>query len=427
MPRQLAPSALLLMALALLAAARPAWAAGFMVRETSAGAVAEAFAGNGSRADAADTAFTNPAGLPYLRGDEVEAGAALILPSVNFRGVARFKGAAISGDEGGDSGLTAAIPDFYATYRLSEDVTAGLAVTAPFGNANEYNADWYGRYLGLKTAARSIDINPSLGWRINDMFSVGGGVSAQYLKLDVTSAIDQAAIFGVPAPDALYRFQAHDWGYGFNLGLLAQLDDATRIGLTYRSAVSHDIKGTLDFTGASPLLGLVSGPAHASTRLPASTDLSLTSDVAPNLSVSADLQFDQWSSFKTVTIQSANPPFVNNENYRDSWMIALGAAYHLDPAWTLKAGLAWDQTPVVSRFRAVSLPDGDRYLIGLGAAYQWNDHTSLEGGYGHSFALDHPNMNASLNNTDPITHAVTLSGEYSVSVDILALSLRYKY
>ena len=31
----------------------------------------------------------------------------------------------------------------------------------------------------------------------------------------------------------------------------------------------------------------------------------------------------------------------------------------------------------------------------------------------------HPNMNSSINNTDPITHSVMLSGQYEVAVDIV--------
>ncbi len=412
---------------AVAAGSQAALAAGFMVRENSADAVATSYAGNGSRADAANTAFSNPAGLPLLRGSELEAGAAVILPSMHFKGSAQLRGSQIGGDDGGDSGLSAAVPNIYAVLKLNQDVGLGMAVTAPFGNANSYDSNWVGRYLGLKTSARGVDINPSLGVRINDMFSVGAGVSMQYLKLDVSSAIPQAVIFQSPAPDGIYRFQAHDWAFGFNLGLIAQWNDHTRLGLTYRSAIDHDIKGRLSFAGVSPLLGLVDSPASAKARLPATSGLSITSQIAPDLTLSADAQFSQWSGFRQVVIQSQNQPFVNDERYRDSWMIAAGGTYRLDDAWMLKAGLAWDQTPVVSRFRAVSLPDGDRYLLGLGASYQWNDHMVLDGAYGHSFALDRPNMNSSANSTDPITHAITLSGAYTVAVDILALSAHYKY
>ena len=411
--------------LALLAPSCPALAAGFMVRENSAEAVAMSYAGNGSRATGPDTVFANPAGMTRVEGSEWEVGSAIILPSFTFNGVARSGGAPIAGNTGGDSGRVALIPNLYGAFELGGGFSAGIAVTAPFGNANEYDKAWYGRYLGTKTAALTADINPNIAYRIDDTWSVGAGVSAQYLKLDVTSAIDQAAIFGPGAPDAFYRFKAHDWAFGFNAGVLAAFENGMRVGLTYRSAIDHKIEGSLDFTGASPLLGLVNGPASAKTRLPATTGLSVTSDIDPDLTVAMDVQFTQWSVFKDVVIRSQNAPFANTEGYRDSWMVALGGSYRLDETWSLKSGIAFDETPVTSAFRAVSLPDGDRYLLGVGASYRMSDTMTVEGAYGHSFSLAHPNMNSSINNTDSITHSVALSGQYNVAVDIVALSFRF--
>jgi long-chain fatty acid transport protein len=402
----------------------PASAAGFLVRENSATGVGQSYAGNGSRADGPDTVFANPAGMVLLPKAEVEMGGALILPSSRFSGIARQGGGAIAGNDGGDNGRAALIPSLYGVLPLG-DLALGLAVTAPFGNANDYDPAWYGRYLGTKTAAQSIDINPNIAWRLDDSWSVGAGVSAQYLKLDVSSAIDQAAIFGAPVPDASYRFKAHDWAAGFNAGVLGRFEDGTRLGVTYRSGASHRIEGELNFTGTSPLLGLASGAANAGARLPATMGASITRPFDPRLTLSAELQFTQWSGFRRIVIQSRNPPFENVEHYRDSWMLAVGGGYRLDDALILRAGIAFDETPVTSPYRAVSLPDTDRYLLGLGATYRLSDSMAVVGAWGHSFALYAPNMDSSVNNSDAFTHSVRLSGRYDIAVDILALSFRY--
>jgi len=408
--------------------ASPAWAAGFLVRENSAEAVATSYAGNGSRASGPDTVFSNPAGMSRLSADGFELGAAVILPSTTFSGSARqltpTGSVPLAGNNGGDSGRAALVPNMYGVMRVMPDISIGIAITAPFGNANEYDRQWVGRYLGTKTAALSADINPAIAWKINDTWSVGAGFSAQYMKLDVTSTIDQAAIFGAPVPDATYRFKAHDWSYGYNFGVLADFGD-TRVGLTYRSEIDHRIEGSLDFTGNSPLLGLISGPASAKAHLPSTTTLSITSDVAPDFTLSADVQFTHWSVFKDVTILSQNPPFPNVQGYRDAWMVAVGGIYRVSPRLALKAGIAFDQTPVTSRYRAVTLPDTDRYLLGLGAQVRLTDSMTVEGAYGHSFAFNNPNMNSSLNNTDPVTHSVILSGRYDINVDIVAMTFRY--
>jgi long-chain fatty acid transport protein len=366
--------------------------------------------------------------MTRLQADGFELGAAVILPSSTFSGAARqatpLGPVPVSGNNGGDSGRTALIPNLHAVMRVMPDVSIGIAITVPFGNSDIYDPSWVGRYLGTRTVASSADINPAIAWKINDTWSVGAGFSAQYLKLDVASAIDQAAIFGAPVPDATLRFKAHDWAYGFNAGVLADFGD-TRVGLTYRSNVNHRIQGTLDFTGASPLLGMINGPANAKARLPSTTTLSITSDVAPGITLSADVQYSHWSLFKDVTILSQNPPLPNVQGYRDAWMIAVGGTYRLNEQWALKAGIAFDETPVTSRYRAVTLPDTDRYLIGVGAEMRLSDAMTVEGAYGHSFAFNKPNMNSSLNNTDAITHSVTLNGRYDIDVNILALTFRY--
>jgi len=106
-------------------------------------------------------------------------------------------------------------------------------------------------------------------------------------------------------------------------------------------------------------------------------------------------------------------------------MIAAGGIYRLSPQWALKAGIAFDETPVTSRYRAVTLADTDRYLLGIGAELRLTDSITIEGAYGHSFAFNNPNMNSSINNTDPITHSATLNGRYDINVDILAFTFRY--
>src|SRR6185312_5584107 len=105
---------------------------------------------------------------------------------------------------------------------------------------------------------------------------------------------------------------------------------------------------------------------------PATIGASITHDYNSAWSVSTDVQFNQWSTFKQVIIHSANAPVTNVENYNDSWMISLGAVYRATDSMTWRAGVGWDQSPVTDRFRTVGVPDTDRYMIGIGAGYQFN-------------------------------------------------------
>ena len=409
-----------------LVASSEAQAAAFMVRENSAESVATVYAGNGSRADDVATVFNNPAGMTRLEGSQVEGGTVVLFPSIHFSGGASVLGTALPGDNGGNGGERGVIPHLYGKFDVSERLKFGIAVTVPFGNSINYDSTpaWSGRYVGIKTAALAADINPNIAYKLSDSVSIGAGISAQYFKLDVSAAIPQFLIIGPTAPDAIYRFRAHDWSYGFNLGLLADLDPTTRVGLTYRSKIDHRVKGTLNFTGA--LFPIASGPATADASLPATWGASITHDYNPNFSISSDVQFTQWSTFDQVIVQSLNGPFPFIEKYKDSWMVSLGGVYRFDAGWTLRGGLGWDQTPVSDAFRGVGVPDSNRYMLGVGVGYRFSDSTSLDGGFAHYISTEHASMNTSLSNTDPFTHVVKLQGKYSNHLDYVALTLRHK-
>jgi long-chain fatty acid transport protein len=268
-------------------------AAGFMIRDNTAVAVGMSYAGMGSRAESAETSFSNPAGLTNLSRDELELGTSVINPDFKFNGSASAFGAPIYGNNGGNIGRVTAVPSVYGSFGIADDLKIGFALTVPFGNSSDYDGNWYGRYLATRTAVSSYDLNPSVAYTLNGTLSVGAGVSAQYLKVDVSRAIDQSIIFGAPVPDATSRFIAHDWAIGFNLGALAKFGQSTRVGLTYRSGTDHNIKGDMNFTNASPLLGLISSSASSGVSLPATTGLSFTNDVDSNLTISSDVQFTQ--------------------------------------------------------------------------------------------------------------------------------------
>jgi long-chain fatty acid transport protein len=365
--------------------------------------------------------------MTRLSGVNVETGMVAVFPSIHFDGSASVLGLVpVPGSDGGNGGMNAIIPNFYATAEIAPNLTAGIAITAPFGNTMQYEDNWIGRYVGIKTSALSLDINPNLAFRLNDMVSVAGGVSLQYFRLDISAAIPQFLIFGPTAPDGIFNFKGDNWDFGFNLGLLAELTPATRIGLTYRSKVDHGLEGSLDFARTNPLLGLVSGPANADASLPATAVFSITHDVMPALSLSADFQWNQWSSFDALRIQSQNGPFPFILNYEDSWMASIGAQYRLGNGWTLRGGAGWDDSPVTDAYRIVGVPDADRYMLGIGAGFALSESVQIDGAYAHYFSAEHASMNTSVNNTDPIANAVVLNGRYTNHLDYVALSLRYR-
>jgi long-chain fatty acid transport protein len=83
---------------------------------------------------------------------------------------------------------------------------------------------------------------------------------------------------------------------------------------------------------------------------------------------------------------------LTQENWRDTWSVALGADYSVTDKLTLRAGTAWDQTPVTDADRTPRIPDSSRYWLSVGATWKPIDHLALSVAYAHLFA-DDPKVN----------------------------------
>ena len=131
-------------------------------------------------------------------------------------------------DDGGTLGL---VPNLYFTMDLTEKLKYGFAITAPFGLATDYDRDWVGRYQAKESELVTVNINPSLAYKVNDSFSVGVGVSAEYAE----ATLSQAVIAGIGVPDGFVEVKGDDWGYGFFDQSLPLLTAASRTGSRSRT------------------------------------------------------------------------------------------------------------------------------------------------------------------------------------------------
>jgi long-chain fatty acid transport protein len=400
-----------------------AMASAFALRENSATGMGTAHAGSASAANDPSTIFNNPAGMTRLSGNQVEAVASVIYPSIHFHGT----GTAGGGD-GGDAGGANVVPAFYAMYDISPDWKAGLAVTTPFGLKTRYNGDWVGRYLGINTSVLALDVNPNLAYKVNDWFSVGGGFSAQYLRADLDNAVPAAA-FNATGADARDRVKGDSVAWGYNLGVLVEPLQGTRVGVTYRSRMEHSLDGNELFYGTGALAGLsaLNSAARASLTLPDNAVLSVTQAVTSRLTIMSDLQWTHWSTFDALRIE-AGVPSVTEFQFKDTMFYSLGAAYKLTDGWTLRAGAAYDESPVRREFRSVRLPDNDEILLSFGATYEFSDAFRVDIGYTHRFLPD-AGMNDSVNAVSTAGGVTTssISGKYDVKADEISIAGRLRF
>ncbi|MEJ2480463.1 MAG: outer membrane protein transport protein, partial [Acidihalobacter sp.] len=229
--------------------------------------------------------------------------------------------------------------------------------------------------------------------------------------------------------DGMARVKGHDWAVGWNAGLLWRVNPSTKVGLSYRSAVDHKLKGSVDYSNIPAALStqaqLADTKAQASLDLPATANLGISHAFTPQWTMTAGLLWTQWSRFHELRVTKSNgqPDIVTTENWKDTLRYAVGASYKQNARLTWRAGLAFDPTPVPdAQHRTARLPDSDRTWLSLGLGYHVSKKSTVDVGYTHIWF-----NKVKIDNTTEGTYKNTLTGSYTGSVDILGVQYSYRF
>lgn len=376
-----------------LLAACPARAGGFYLQEQSPKEIGRAFSGAAASADDPSTIFFNPGGMTELEGVQISTGGTLLfvdsrqMDQGSTRTIpGQTATAPISGNGGGNpfDGLVP-IPSFYASAHVEgSPVWVGLGVSAPFGLKLEYGPGFFGRNDSLFSELRTYNVQPSLAVKLNESLSIGGGIDVQYAKVRLTNALPNPS---ASDPDGLSHVSGDDLSVGWNFGILAKAGKA-RLGLHYRSRVTHRLSGSQSVSGLLGPLAAANGTqdVEAPVNLPDITTVSLALDLAPQTRLMASGRYYNWSVFQRLEIiPDMGNAFIKQLRYKDSWGIAVGAEHDLSDRLTLRAGAMFDKTPTNPDFLSTRVPDGDRSWATMGATYALSDHLSLNLSYAHVF------------------------------------------
>ncbi|MGZ5091510.1 MAG: OmpP1/FadL family transporter [Burkholderiales bacterium] len=436
-------------AVALTAMASGASGAGFQLMEQNASGLGNAYAGQGASAQDASTIFFNPAGMTYLPGKNVVGAINAIRPSSKFSNTTSTLAPLQTslGGNGGDAGDWAFVPNAYFSWQLNPRLFVGLGLNAPFGLKTEYDPTWVGRFHAIESELKTININPSIAFRVNNVVSVGAGVSYQKADATLTNAVNySAAAFGAggaallgaiggAGKEGVAKVEGDDWAWGYNFGAMFDVSPGTRLGVAYRSSTSYKISGTVAFSNRPALLagGLPDGAVTADLTLPAIASVNLFHKINPQWELLADLSWTEWSRLKTLNIVRSTGALLATTplNWRDTWRVGVGANYNINNAWTLRVGTAYDQSPVPDADRTPRIPDQDRVWLAIGAQYRLSKQAAIDFGYAHLFVKDGSvNLcNAAQAAANPAACAGknNLVGNFQNDVNILSAQLRYTF
>ncbi|WP_158782530.1 long-chain fatty acid transporter FadL [Pantoea sp. BAV 3049] len=369
------------------------FAAGFQLNEFSAIGLGRAYSGEGAMGDTAASASRNPATMALMDRPMFSVGAVFIDPDVSIDGTSS-SGQSLNAD---NIAPTQWVPNIHYVQPLNDQWWLGASATSNYGLATEFNNDYAaGPYAG-KTDLQTVNFNLSTAYRLNQHFSFGVGFDAVYARAKIERyAGESGQQLGMPADTQIAHLKGDEWGYGWNAGILYEVDKDNRFGFTYRSEVKVDFDG--DYKSSIPgyinpinqamNLGLPYGtggstiPGSLTLNLPEMWEVSGYHKVAPQWAVHYSLAYTSWSQFQELkaTGSSGQTLFYKDESYKDAYRIALGTSYFYDDNWTFRAGIAFDDSPVPADQRSISIPDQDRLWLSTGASYAFNQDASVDVG-----------------------------------------------
>jgi long-chain fatty acid transport protein len=375
--------------LAVAMASTQLFASGFALNEQSISGMGTGFAGRSSSADDASTVFGNPAGMSRLKREQVSGGVAFIDAHADISDASSSPN---SGTNKGDMVPFMGVPMGYYVKPIDDQWAFGFGVYAPFGLVTDYENGFAGKYFGSKSEVKIVTLQPTVSYAFNDKVSIGFGPTINHISgtLESNLSITQAA------PDGKVKIEGDDTALGYNVGILVQATDSTRVGLTYHSKVKYNLEG--DTKVNYNLLGAVGQnpnqkyDASLDITTPESVDFSVTHQLDDRWTLYAGSTWTRWSRLKEITVENKGVPALLNgqfgtiteeQNWHDTWAHAIGASYQLNKQWVLRTGLSVDQAPTNNEDRSPRIPTGDRKIFSLGAGWSPTDDLTIDVAYSY--------------------------------------------
>jgi len=296
----------------------------------------------------------------------------------------------------------------YGSAKLTDKLAVGLAVYTPFGSSNVWGDDWAGKYLVQEIALKSIFIQPTVSYKVNDWISIGAGLNIVYGQFDLEKAVDLRGLAQNPAaPDGKATLSGSNVQYGYNIGVFLQPTEKLNVGISYRSQVDVDLDykdGDVEFSVPTAFSSLFpNGGVKATLPLPASLNIGLAYQINKKWLISADINYVKWDAYKSLNFDFENessitiptsptttmdvPVVTDTKSTRDwdnSMTYRIGAQYSYNEKLDLRAGFYYDETPTNDQYYAPETPGANKIGITGGFSYLLNEKFSLDAAFIYS-------------------------------------------
>ena len=268
------------------------------------------------------------------------------------------------------------VPNIFVVYPASDRFSVGAGIYSNFGTKTEFSDNFIANEYGGLTDLKTVNFGVSGSYRLTDTLSFGAGIDL----ITGTGKIQRSLnlLPNVPATKVpLADIDAEGTGIGWNAGLVYEMNDNHRFGLSYRYSPDIEASGKIKYinTGTLQLQDL---PGKLLMKLPDIAEFSGYHRFHDKFALHYSVQYIGWSTFdKLATTEGAE---IKDYQWQDGWHYAIGGTYFWNDQFTLRGGMMYD-TSAQADLTSISVPDSDRQWLSAGLTYHWSKNADIDLGF----------------------------------------------
>ncbi len=330
-------------------------------------------AGAGSQSSGMDAsaALHNPASMSRLSESRLMVAGGLISSTIEFD-LERTTPLNGNGD-GGDAGSVAPGASAFYVRQLSDDWTLGLSFAGLTGAVIEYDNGWAGRFQDEKIELVGLAFMPSIAYQVNERVSIGIGVPVMYNDLNMEVAVPTPSPpFPPGTPEGQATIDGDDIVASFNLSAFIEFSERSRLGIVYQHEFDMSYSGGAEI---QPIGAAVD--AETNLVLASMLRVGFTQEMSDDLTLQLTVGWEEWSALDEINLSTESGGMSLSRNWDDTYHVAWGFDYRLNPTWLVRGGIAYDSNPVDKEDRTADMPIDRQVRYAFGVEYQKRDRLSI--------------------------------------------------
>lgn len=373
--------------------------------------------------NSSESVFFNPASLVHLEDKwNITAGVSGVFSNIAYQDTQTGANART------DSPMGTPLY-FYASYKATDWMSIGIGVYTPYGSEVKYDTDWAGSHLVNKIDLKAIYIQPTISFKLHDMFSIGGGPIFATGSVNFNRNLNRTLtdLEGNRSNVTVDASGISSWGWVAST--LISPTENFHVGATYRSKIIMEADNgdaTFENVPNSPLTPFENTSIKASLPMPAEMTIGMSYELKDKWVFAFDYNRAFWSAYKSLDIDFENPNIPdskNARNYKNSSIYRFGVQYDVTQMFTLRAGYYFDESPVRKGYFAPETPRNDSNNFTAGLTVNVGKNFQIDASFLYSHFKE---INASYDYYSEDGIAVPFKGTYKTNAFAPGIGLTYK-